>query len=160
MNIADVSYIIKIVNETTPGTGQTKNNGNASVNLSGVAGKKAAGAIAGKAAGAGASASGAGAAGGFVAAAIIAIKALNELDNIRISLISTTTGNETYQRYQESIKSDLLSTLQNPLSIGSKIINSLKNKYVTSVKKDLERITTREFNIRAGAMGNRAPRKQ
>lgn len=157
----DVSYIIRIEDGT--GSGGQNPGQSASVNLNSGGKKGIAKAIGAKAAGAKAGASAAGGAsvaGVVVAAAAIAIKVLNELDNIRISLISTTTGNETYQRYQESIKNDLLGTIRNPLSIGEKFINSLKNEYITSVKRDLDRITTREFNVRAGAMGNRAPRKQ
>lgn len=97
---------------------------------------------------------------GFLAPVAIAATALNELDNIRISKVGITTGNYTYQEYQEGVKSEVLSIVSNPLSIFSKIVTQWKTRELTRAKMEVERISTREFNIRAGSMGNRAPRNQ
>lgn len=96
----------------------------------------------------------------YLAPVAIAATALNELDNIRISKVGITTGNYTYQEYQESVKSEVLSIVSNPLSIFSKIVTQWKTRELTRAKMEVERISTREFNIRAGSLGNRAPRNQ
>ncbi len=97
---------------------------------------------------------------GYLAPVAIAASALNEADNFRISKVGITTGNYTYQSYQADLKSEVLGIVSNPLSIFSKIVNQWQTRELTRAKMEVERISTREFNIRAGSMGNRAPRNQ
>ena len=97
---------------------------------------------------------------GYLAPVAIAAAALNEADNVRISHVGITTGNYTYQNYQQSLKNEVLGIVSNPLSIFSKIYNQWQTRELTYAQMDVERISTREFNIRAGSMGNRAPRNQ
>jgi hypothetical protein len=97
---------------------------------------------------------------GYLAPVAIAAAALNEADNFRISKIGITTGNYTYQAYQEDMKNLIVGYVINPLSSFTDLLTQWKTRELTYAKMDVDRVPTREFNIRAGSMGNRAPRNQ
>ena len=96
----------------------------------------------------------------YLAPVAIAMTALNKADNIRISHVGITTGNYTYQAYQEDMKNMVIGYVTNPLSIFTDIITQWQTRELTKAKMNVEKVSTREFNIRAGSMGNRAPRNQ
>ena len=97
---------------------------------------------------------------GYLAPVAIAMTALNKADNIRISHVGITTGNYTYQAYQEDMKNMVIGYATNPLSIFTDMITQWQTRELTQAKMSVEKVSTREFNIRAGSMGNRAPRNQ
>lgn len=97
---------------------------------------------------------------GYLTPVAIAMTALNKADNIRISHVGITTGNYTYQAYQEDLKNMVIGYVTNPLSIFTNMITQWQTRELTKAKMSVEKVSTRELNIRAGSMGNRAPRNQ